>query len=960
MFKINKNLFKKNVKYILLFSIILAILLLISIYLTKNTKNKLRKEQDLTESGTEVIKKLVINEISSNNSGSFVDSEGKNYDWIELYNGSSKDINLTGYSLSDDENRDKWVFGNTTIKSKEYLIIFLAGENKEGLYANFSLSKNGGEKVVLKNKHGKVIDAVETVKMNKNTSLARDIDGKWIIAKNVTPGFINTLEGYNMYLKTLDNESKDIVINEVLVRNGGQFTDDYDDFSGYIELKNTTSEKINLSGYSLSNDINEPFKWALPNITLNGGEILLIYTSGRDISDGILHTSFKLNSKSGYVILSKNNSISQKIEYKNLSNGYALTLVNGKYEETGILSAGFDNNNDGVESFAKKYQANHDTLIINEVMNNNYEYLPQNGYNFYDWIELKNNSNQTINLQDYFLTTTLNDINMYQLPNVELKPGGYYILMASGDEKLSNDSYKHTNFKLGEVESLYLVSNKNIIDSIFISNIKTGYSYGRNINYGYIYMENPSPAKDNNSGKYEIAYSPEFSIKEGIYNDVDNMKLEISANGDIYYTLNGDEPTIYSKHYTEPINLTKTTVVRAISIEEGKIKSTISNASYIINENHTIPVMSVTIDSRDFNTIVYNSWDSIEKEAYATFFDGDDSFSIPCGFKEFGGSTRGLPKQSFTLKFRKKYGTSELHYKVFENRDNSVYNSLVLRSGSQDYSEAMIRDPIMASIMEETDVDVQAMRPVILYINGDYRGLYYLNEKIDEDFISSHYNVSDTDTNLVRITGAVDAGSGTEYENLLKYMKTHDMTKDENYDYIASKIDMDNLITFWIAETFTTNNDIINCRVFSNPNIDDGKWKFIFYDLDYGMYYYRVNYYTIMTDTQGMGSMKIRSDLTYYLFKSKKFQKRFVELLGEQLKTTWSEENILSKIENEYNKVIAEMPREQERWGLSMKTFEQNISNLKEFAKNRRSYLLAQTQSFFKLTDEEMKVYFCD
>ena len=110
-------------------------------------------------------------------------------------------------------------------------------------------------------------------------------------------------------------------------------------------------------------------------------------------------------------------------------------------------------------------------------------------------------------------------------------------------------------------------------------------------------------------------------------------------------------------------------------------------------------------------------------------------------------------------------------------------------------------------------------------------------------------------------------------------------------------LDIDNLITYWIAETFVTNNDIVNCRFFSNPNIDDGKWHFIFYDLDFGMYYYRVNYYDIMTDPLGMGSMRLPSALTRNLFKNEQFRQRFVEILSEMLETTWTEERLLNKID---------------------------------------------------------------
>lgn len=960
MLQIYKNKFDKSIKNILIMIGILLVLVLVTLLLNKNGNKISNLESELDENGESNIKKLVINEIINNNSSVYADPEGNVYDIVELYNGSNKDIKLEKYSLSDDENKAKWFFGNVTIKPKSYMVIFLSGENRNGLYANFKLSKNGGETLVLKNGNGKIIDAVETVKTNKNCSMARDMEGNFKIVKEATPGFANTKEGYNLFINSLNNNENDIVINEVLVRNGGQFTDNYNDFSGYIELKNTTNKKINLKNYSLSNSENEPFKWHLPDINLNPNEIILIYTSGRDIDEDILHASFKLDSKKGNVILSKNDKIVQNVPYDNLPNGYALALVDGKYQKTGVLTGGFENNNDGQLEFAKKYQKNKNELIINEVMSSNYSYLPQNSYNFYDWVELKNNSDKDINLSDYYITTSLNNMEMYQLEDKVLKPGEYYILMASGDENLSNNSYKHANFKISSTESLYLIKDNKVTDSMFICDIKTGYSYGRNTSFGFIYMSEPTPGKNNNSGKYEIAYSPDFSINAGVYNDVNDLTLEIDAPGTIYYTLNGSYPTSSSYIYNEPIKIDKTTVVKAISVEDGKYDSNMITASYIINENHTLPVLSVSLNPNNFYSLETNAWDEdLEYGANAELFELDGTgFDIDCGLKLFGGSTRGMDKKSFSLKFRKKYGSSELHYQVFENRDNSVYNSLVLRSGSQDSIAAMMRDPLMTSLMDGTDVDVQAYKSVILYINGSYWGVYNIREKVDENFIASHYNVDPEKTNIVRIDGELTAGSKQGYLDIINYVNSHNMANDDNYNYIKEKIDIDSLITFWVAEVYTTNNDIINCRFFSHPDIDDGKWKLIFYDLDYGLYNYRVNYYSFMTDPAGMSDYNVPTDIMRNLMKNKEFKKRFVEILSKILKENLSNERILKYVDNIYNLLLPEMPRNQERWGQTMKDWNDAVDELKNFVNMRRSYLLTQTKNYFGLSNDEMKEYF--
>ena len=151
-----------------------------------------------------------------------------------------------------------------------------------------------------------------------------------------------------------------------------------------------------------------------------------------------------------------------------------------------------------------------------------------------------------------------------------------------------------------------------------------------------------------------------------------------------------------------------------------------------------------------------NFWKDWEKEAYADFFEeGKDGFSIPCGIKIFGQFSRGEDKKSFQLKFRDLYGEANLQYRVFDDlEDISEYNALVLRSGSQDSRYAMVRDEFLTSLAKDGSeyLYVQAYKPCVLYINGEYFGVYFLREKVSEDYVSQHLNVSPQTTTPVSST----------------------------------------------------------------------------------------------------------------------------------------------------------------------------------------------------------------
>jgi len=956
---LNIDVLKKNIKSILLMFILIIIFVIINILITNNQEPNLL-EKNLPLKGDPIFDGIVINEIMTSNNGSVASDDGTVSDWVEIYNANEYEVNLKNYGLSDTNSKTKWAFPNVILKPKSYTVVYLSGEKKNGLYANFKLKGDGSEKLYLVNPQNKVVDAVDVLHVKNNEVMARDLQGVWFSSSKVTPGYENTEDGYNEYQKSLLADS-DVKINEFLPKNDGNFKNSYDNFVGYIEIINEGSKSINLKNYCISNNIKEPFKYCLSDITLKKNEVYVVYMGDYEDTAHEIYSNFDLKSKNGTVVLTNSKGkIIDKIEYKNIANGIALVRENGQLYETNNISPGYENNTNGIDDFFKAKLKNKKELIINEVMNNNYSYLSQNGGNYYDWIELKNNSDSKINLKDYYLTNTLNDTQKFNLPDIVLNPGDYYVLMASGDEKLSNNSYKHINFKISDVEALYLTRDNDIIDSIFVANVPVGYSYGKHDKYGVYYFSKPTPQASNSSGTSSIAYTPVFDQKPGIYNDIDGVSLEIKGNGTIYYTLDGSIPTINSKVYNGPIFLNKTSVVKALSYEDGKLSSDVVFGTYIINENHTLPVMSVSLNPQNFRYLQSDAWNTeLEYLSHAELYEDGKSFSVPCGIKLFGGSTRGLPKKSFTLKFRKRYGMASLNYQTFENRDYSNFNSLILRSGSQDQEYTFFRDALMTSLADGvTNLSVQAYKSVILYINGEYWGVYNIREQVDDDFISNNFNVQNEGTNIVRIDNDITTGDGKKYFDLLNYLNSHDLSMSSNYEYVKSQLNIESYIDFWIAESWVTNNDIINTRFFWHPNINDGKINMIFYDLDFAMWNYNHNYFSFMVKPDGMSALNVSTLIMRKLIKNEEFKTTFLERMSYQLKNVWTEQRVINKIDEIYNVLKPEMERNQKRWGMTLKDWENNVEELRKYTRLRREYMIKHAKSFFNLNNEQVEKYF--
>jgi hypothetical protein len=83
--------------------------------------------------------------------------------------------------------------------------------------------------------------------------------------------------------------------------------DEDGDLEDWIELHNTGTTTVNLAGWSLTDDPDEPGLWTFPNVTLVAGARLVVFASGKDRTPTTpgsrLHTNFQLGNDGEYFAL---------------------------------------------------------------------------------------------------------------------------------------------------------------------------------------------------------------------------------------------------------------------------------------------------------------------------------------------------------------------------------------------------------------------------------------------------------------------------------------------------------------------------------------------------------------------------------------------------------------------------------------------------------------------------------
>lgn len=898
---------------------------------------------------------VVISEVMSASRLIAVDGEGTVCDWVELYNPGSTDVVLDGAYLSDDPaDPFKWQIGSLTIAPGEYALIRCTGVSGTE-DASFALPRSSVT-VVLSAPLGNAVCTVQVPQMGDDRSWALDDTGAYTVSDKATPGYENSEAGYEAWLSMVGAGDTSIIISEVMASNRSTVVSKNDTLCDWIELYNPGSTDAVLKGAYLSDDPEDRGKWRIPDMTLAPGERVVICCAGGAAAEG--EADFALSSSGGTILITGSaGHILTSLKYPSLEPDRVYAHVgDDNYTITDRASPGYENTDTGAKEY-RSTQVPSSGLIISEVMPSNNKFLLQSNGEYYDWIELKNVSDVAIDLSNYTLSNDPKNLGMFALPDKTLQPGEYLIIICSGDVSQTGKKFTHAPFTLSREECwVYLTrTSGQLADFLHVFDVPYQGSVGRSDGqFGTDYFTNPTPAAPNGAGVAFISDTPVVKTADGVFNDVTDISVVIEGEN-VRYTTDGSIPTEKSSVYSGPISLTATTVLRIASFEEGKLPSDVVTKSYIINENHTLPVLSLTADPDEvfgYNGIYVRYTRDIEIPANLTLYEGEEGFSIDCGLEMFGHTALEFPKKGFKVNFRSRYGAPYLGYPIYGEDAPQIFESLCIRAG-QDYPQAIFRDELFTGLcLDFSDKALaQHYKFCILYINGEYWGIYSLKEAFCDTYFSQRTGVSEDSVEIVQ----APADWGTEIQQVTRYGKSHDMTLDENYEYLCTQIDMDSLVDWMVMQAYSNNNDIEqNLRYFRSPEIGN-KWHLAFYDQDWGFYYHQ-ELQNLFSETR----TKQYLNLTRNIIKNKQFRQKFLERLSEAYYGVLSDENVMKRIDDMAAMLEPEIDRERDRWDNYYENWLKDVQYLRNFIGDGYHWdeIIAKLRTFVGLTDEEAALYF--
>ncbi len=691
-------------------------------------------------------------------------------------------------------------------------------------------------------------------------------------------------------------------------------------------------------------------------------------------------------------------------------------------------------------------------LFINEVMSDNTSTLADQTGLFHDWLEIYNPADQAIDLTGFALSDDATLPDKWRFPAKVIQPQSYLLVFASDLNLTDPAQPLHTNFKLAAGGERLLLSDATLqlIDEVQIPALAVDQSVGRvpdgSSSLQLFAQADSTPGLANPIITTDpILQAPEFIPDGGFF--LDPVTLEVvgaETNHIIHYTLDGSEPSSRSPILTASLTLTQTTVLRAIARHpRGQLSNPVSR-TFFVGVDHQLPIVSLatsptnmafrdgylygmgssvlTSQDRVLQNYPYsgsNAWKDREVEVALELFETNHIAALrqQAGMKIFGGwGSRGYPQKSLALFARRTYGNGKFTHRLFPDMNINEFESFVLRNSGNDNQSThqtpprppitefgttrsygsyfvngtftLLRDAFLQQLLDGTGLDTQGYRPAVVYVNGDYWGIYNIREKTSADYVSDHNHVAPDQMDLIEGYGKVNAGSGTTYTAMRSFVANQDMANPANYDFVQEHyLDVANFIDYHLAVIYFQNFDIGNIKCW-RPSAPRGRFRWIVYDQDYGFglwpahiyenamardyadYRNMFDFYTAGTGTStswpngGGNTLLLRR-----LLDNPDFHNRFIQRCADLLNTTFHPQRVQETLAHMADVIRPEIPAHLDRWswtGITQRdfgvphqaettpfnsnTWEANLSVLSNFGASRPDKLRQDCIDHFQLT----------
>ncbi len=330
--------------------------------------------------------------------------------------------------------------------------------------------------------------------------------------------------------------------------------------------------------------------------------------------------------------------------------------------------------------------------------------------------------------------------------------------------------------------------------------------------------------------------------------------------------------------------------------------------------------------------------------------DGSELLSTTAGIRIHGVVTRSFPQKSFNVYAREEYaGDNRFAYDFFDN-GIGAHKFFITNCGTDDSLKG--RDYIIQNMVLSTELDYakMKMRPCVLFLNGEYWGMYCISESYDAAYVSTHYGVAKDNVVIVKPifdTLTVEDGYDRDaelYYEMEEFITTHDMRDDANFDKACEMIDIDSFLDYYATEIYIGNRDWpLNNKALwrvrdkgTGNRYADGRWRYMLFDL---------NTNTVFGDASEIDVVRVLKDdkIFFSLMNNRTVWDKFWERIDYLENEVFSIENMEGILDQWYETMKEPLGKSNERfYGGGVDTtadMEKEIESIKSFLRERPDWM---------------------
>ncbi|WP_297946828.1 CotH kinase family protein [uncultured Fibrobacter sp.] len=772
--------------------------------------------------------------------------------------------------------------------------------------------------------------------------------------------------------------------------------------AGWVEIVNKSSRKIDLSGYSLTDNLKKKHKWDFGKVVLHPSERLVVFMSGKDYPDFVPPSdSVNMIGKGCSIWTDAQNDPPGKSFAEPLPGKKGVCFSENGHRVIGARMQLHENVELGWSSisvFVGTRGGGRDQVMDltgrNELLLTGYvpkdcrvslrlaqpDVDEKNGYE----VELTGTGDSSTTYS-FSIPEGTDYPDLANIYGTRFSPGlqetrlldvkfTSYVVRNRGREP-------HASFKLDkDGGDLYLLDSMGEVESyVFYPEAVLGKSWSlgqcsaSEECWGYAV---PSPYKEVQEEVLPLR-SPEIQElpPSGFYQDA--FDIEFPANQLVRCEKGGMLPSAESPQVVS-LRVKSNTVLRCASFFSGTLPGDVETRTYIFENPPTVPAVFIAADSNSlfnadsgiyvkgddaWSAMPYygaNYWQDKEIPIFIELMEPGKqkpAFAENAGYSIFGNYSRASAKKSAAITFREKYGKKRLEYKLFpEFPSLKKFRSFLLRNNGSGFSSTYFLDRLASSVTEGLGIDYQRGRAAVVFYNGVYFGLHNIRERSSKYYFETHYGYDPDQIDLLKADNTVSAGDASDFISLSHWLNENYLDDEENYEYFASQVDVDNFLNYMLSEIFLDNRDWPANNVKKWRRSDtESPWKWFLYDLDFGFGSgfndSEDNIFDFVTAENGPDwpNGPKSTLLLRRLLDNEGFRTAFINRMTTLLSMNFESSRLLARIEALNDEIADEIARDQKRWNLSARRMDDAMSQMISFAKTRQAVVIDELMEHFNL-----------